>query len=59
MSENTQSVIELRKLTIEERAVWGVCPVCEKKQGEPCASGMTHAARLVNAPRVAAVEVLE
>lgn len=59
MSENAQPIIELRKLTIEERAVWGTCPVCGNPHGKPCASGMTHSARLVNAPQVAAVEVFE
>ena len=25
-----------RKLTVDERFVWGDCPVCDAKDGEPC-----------------------
>jgi hypothetical protein len=60
-------MIELRKLTVEERAVWGLCPVCHSGHGKPCmamtADGKpsrlletkgAHLGRLVNAPKVAA-----
>lgn len=62
-------MIELRKLTYDERAVWGVCPVCGAKPGKPCIKMTTdwkpskllqakgaHMARLVNAPETAAQE---
>jgi hypothetical protein len=57
----------VKKLTCEERAVFGKCPVCEALPGEPCCilasdpprdevGTGAHVARLVNAPTVAAVE---
>ncbi len=50
-----------RKLAFEERAVWGTCPVCDAKNGEPCDSSVgiqlgtpidkgAHFGRLANAP---------
>ncbi len=51
--------IIFKKLTMEERAVWGTCPVCEAPEGVACGllAGLedgeedgTHVARLVNAP---------
>jgi hypothetical protein len=30
----------VRELTIEERMVWGVCPVCDAPDGEPCNSNL-------------------
>lgn len=59
----------IKKLDIEARSVWGECPACGAKPGEPCdmSQGIplsvsvsstdtgTHAARLFNAPQTAAV----
>ena len=61
--------IYIKSLTIDERATWGTCPVCEAQHGEPCdmTAGIalgapeelgnlgTHAARLWNAPKRAAI----
>ncbi len=63
-------MIYIKALTIEERAVWGTCPVCGARQGRPCklTAGIqispnnefgefgTHPARLYNAPKTAAIE---
>jgi hypothetical protein len=64
-------MIYIKRLSYEERATWATCPICEAIHGEPCAvltndmAGYyksdddmgpgVHAARLVNAPKVAAV----
>ncbi len=63
--------IYIKTLTIDERAIWGDCPVCGAKHGEPCdpTQGVSlgvsaefaetgpcaHAARLLNAPQRAAI----
>ena len=26
----------IRETTVDERAVWGLCPVCRAEHGEPC-----------------------
>jgi hypothetical protein len=65
--------IYIKQLTVEERAVYGICPVCGAKQDEPCdmsegvpldvpaefADVGTHTARLFNAPMRAAVSTEE
>ncbi len=63
-------MITITDLTIEERALWGVCPVCGAEHGQLCVpltkdgkpsklfeygTGDTHIARLVNAPHTAAI----
>ena len=60
-------MIYIQKLGYEERAVWGLCPVCGAAPGQPCSPIMgipiapefgaigTHAARLFNAPKEAAI----
>lgn len=56
----------IRQLTYEERRVWGICPVCGAKPGEPCSgdvgiplgravdgglpSNGVHLARMTRAP---------
>jgi len=57
-------MIELTKLRYALRAIWGVCPVCYARPGEPCIAATTddmaiyrgtHVARLINAPKYAAL----
>jgi hypothetical protein len=44
-------MIIVKKLTYEERATWGVCPVCNASAGDQCKGGGPHIARLINAPQ--------
>jgi hypothetical protein len=63
--------IYLKALSWEERAIYGICPVCRSKQGEPCKQDVdgemitlldpkigegAHIARLINAPQELAIE---
>ena len=62
-------MIYIKRLSYEERATWATCPICEAIHGEPCAvlaadedgyyqselGPGAHIARLVNAPKTAAV----
>jgi hypothetical protein len=55
----------IRDLTFEERSVFGECPVCKAKDGEPCDSRKginladgnegAHLGRLIRAPRRVAI----
>lgn len=53
--------ITIKKLTIEERKIWGKCPVCDSPHGKSCKPTSAdiepgvHVARLVNAPVIAAI----
>jgi hypothetical protein len=65
-------MIKISTLTTEEREVWGECPVCHVRAGKNCVpirdehfletvddvmrGHVAHAARLINAPKVGAVE---
>lgn len=48
---------EKKELTLEERMVYGECPWCEAKHGEPCKrKGDVCLPRLANAPKYVEVE---
>ena len=63
-------MIYLKRLTTDERALFGTCPVCKAPDGEACTLSMddfedyplgdlgfgAHAARLYNAPKTAAID---
>ena len=62
-------MIYIKQLTTDERATWGMCPVCNVRHGEACTLSMddfeeypiddlglgAHVARLINAPQTAAI----
>ncbi len=63
-------MIYFKHLEPEERAIWGVCPVCSAEHGKPCTlkpgainfyieeeykDVFAHVARLFNAPLTAAI----
>jgi hypothetical protein len=63
-------MIYIKRITPDERAVFGTCPVCKATDGEQCTLSVqdletwpfddagtgAHVARLINAPQKAAVD---
>jgi hypothetical protein len=64
-------LLYIKRLTYEERATWGTCPVCGATAGITCTSEPnaavciefeslgTHAARMINAPLIQVVPIEE